>query len=431
MQVRSLLLSTAAAFALVACGGQDEAPDGQAGSSDNAQIDRAVPDLPETRTVTLQADDDFVTQLQTALITAQEGDVIALPEGVFNLTDGLSLDVDRVTLQGAGEGKTVLNYAGQSGAGEGLLVTSDDIILQDFTIQDTAGDGIKSKGADRIVYRNLTVEWTGEPDESNGAYAVYPVESSDILIEQVTVRGASDAGIYVGQSDNIIVRNSVAEYNVAGIEIENSTNADVYNNRTEFNTGGILVFDLPDLPKVGGHTTRVYDNVIKNNNTRNFAPPGNIVAEVPSGTGVIVMANENVHVFNNEFADNRTAHVLLTAYQSAFGDERYNPLPRNISVKGNTYSGGGNDPQGAMQPIGQALGGQLPEIVWDGVSRWGDNADIENNIAIEEDASIGFMSLGIGAYPLEPSKIRPSQDRPAANPIDRPEKVVLSHAKGS
>ena len=431
MRVKSLCMATAAALVLVACGGQGEGAGSQAGPSDSTQTDRAVPDLPDTRTVTLQADANFVTGLQTALITAREGDIIQLPEGVFNLTDGLSLDVDRVTLQGAGEGKTVLSYSDQSGAGEGLLVTSDDVILQDLTIQDTAGDGIKSKGADRIIYRNLTVEWTGEPDESNGAYGVYPVESSDILIEGVTVRGASDAGVYVGQSDNIIVRNSVAEYNVAGIEIENSTNADVYNNRAEHNTGGILVFDLPDLPKVGGHTTRVYDNVIKNNNTRNFAPPGNIVAEVPSGTGVIIMANENVHVFNNEFADNRSAHVLLTAYQSSFADERYNPLPRNISVKGNRYSGGGNDPQGLMQPIGQALGGQLPVIVWDGVTRWNENADIENNIMIEEDTKVSFVNLGIGAYPLEPSKVRPSFERPSGTAIERPAKVVLAHAKGS
>ena len=129
-----------------------------------------------------------------------------MPEGTFSLIDSLSLDVEGVTLRGAGEGKTVLDFAQQAGAGEGLLVTSDGVTLTDFTVRDTKGDGIKSKGADRIIYRFVTVEWSGEPEETNGAYGIYPVESKDVLVENVTVRGASDAGIYVGQSSNIIVR---------------------------------------------------------------------------------------------------------------------------------------------------------------------------------------------------------------------------------
>ena len=53
------------------------------------------------------------------------------------------------------------------------------------------------------------------------------------------VIGASDAGIYVGQSRQIIVRRNRVEFNVAGIEIENSINADVENNTATNNTGGI------------------------------------------------------------------------------------------------------------------------------------------------------------------------------------------------
>ena len=70
-----------------------------------------------------------------------------------------------------------------------------------------------------------------------------------------------------------------AEYNVAGIEIENSTHADVYDNTATHNAGGILVFDLPErLPKVGGHSTRVFRNKVVENDTPNFAAAGNIVA---------------------------------------------------------------------------------------------------------------------------------------------------------
>lgn len=80
----------------------------------------------------------------------------------------------------------------QLAAGEGLLVTSDHVVLRDFAIEDSRGDAIKSKGADDIIYHNLRVEWTGGPKETNGAYGIYPVESENVLIDSVVVIGASD-----------------------------------------------------------------------------------------------------------------------------------------------------------------------------------------------------------------------------------------------
>ncbi|WP_213269992.1 parallel beta-helix domain-containing protein [Hyphomonas sp.] len=376
----------------------------------------------------LSAEGDFGATLQAALIAAKPGETILLPEGTFQLTDGLSLDVHGVTLRGAGQDRTILDFASQEGAGEGLLVTSDDVLLMDFAVRNTKGDGIKSKGADQIIYRYLTVEWTGGPDEANGAYGVYPVESKNVLVENVTVRAASDAGIYVGQSENIIVRNSVVEYNVAGIEIENSMNADVYGNIARNNTGGILVFDLPDLPVSGGNSTRIFDNEIIENNTRNFAPAGNIVASVPSGTGVIVMANRNVHVFDNNFDNNRSAHVLVMSYSLPFTDERYNPLPRDLVLRDNTYGAGGNDPQGDLAPLAAALGGQLPAIVWDGVDRWGEGEAQPVNLAVQEAPEVGFISFGLGQYPIEPAAMAPSTDRPAGTPAAEPAAIVLPHA---
>ena len=192
--MKTILVAVGAATALSACSGpaNERALDG---------TKAATPDIIDTRTVEI-SHDGFNEGLLTALITAKEGDVIIMPAGTYAFSDGLSLDVNNVSLRGAGENETILDFAAQSGAGEGLLVTSANVTLEGFTIRDTAGDGIKTKGADNIIYRDLTVEWPGEPDESNGAYGVYPVESKNVLIDGVTVRGASDAGIYVGQSEN-------------------------------------------------------------------------------------------------------------------------------------------------------------------------------------------------------------------------------------
>ena len=235
-------------------------------------------------------------EIQEALILAEPGDIIRLTAGIFNLEDPLSLEVDTVSIEGEGMNQTILNFKNQQSGAQGLSVTSDNVTLQDFSIQDAKGDAIKVKGVTNIKFLRVKTEWTNGPKSENGAYGLYPVESKNVLIDGCVAIGASDAGIYVGQSQNIIVRNSRAEFNVAGIEIENSYYADVYNNVATNNTGGILVFDLPSLPQQGGHHVRVFNNKSVGNNTDNFAPEGNIVGEVPRGTRIIIHTISDVEI---------------------------------------------------------------------------------------------------------------------------------------
>ena len=354
-------------------------------------------------------------RLAEALILAEDGDTILLEAGRWNLTDGLSLDADGVTIRGAGPGQTVLSFKGQSGSGEGLLVTSDRVVLEDFAVEDTKGDGIKAKDSDQITMRNLRVEWTNGPDEKNGAYGLYPVSSKNVLIEDSVVRGASDAGIYVGQSQDIVVRNSLAEYNVAGIEIENSFRADVYGNTATHNTGGILIFDLPNLPQQGGHDIRIFDNDVMDNDTPNFAPEGNIVGIVPKGMGIMVMANRNVHVFGNRLSGNATTHMLIAAYPEDYEDDKYMFVPRGVYIHGNTYGEGGNAPDTGEvgKLISDITGEPVPDIVWDGVTRipeWFSWVSTENRIYIKEAEDTTFASLKMISQLLLPWSSSPNRD---------------------
>ena len=68
----------------------------------------------EARTWRIRPGADAEQQLQTALIEARPGDTVQLGRGRFELTAGLSLDVDRVTIRGDGAngeaGLPVRNY---------------------------------------------------------------------------------------------------------------------------------------------------------------------------------------------------------------------------------------------------------------------------------------------------------------------------------
>jgi parallel beta-helix repeat protein len=335
-------------------------------------------------TIWLTAGDDLAEKLQNILITASPESIIGIPAGTYNFTSEISTSLDRIIIRGTGMGaspiissvsskqivsqkqstgtpsSTVLKFDDQITGSQGFLITGNNVTVEDLAIENTPGDSIKFKGSDGVTIRRVRIEWTNGPDEDNGAYGLYPVQTSNVLIEDSEVRGASDAGVYVGQSRNIIVRRNFVYQNVAGIEIENSVYADVYENETTLNTGGILVFDLPGPPVQGGEQTRVFNNKVYNNNTANFAPDGNIVGLVPAGTGIMIMANDDIEVFENNITDNDSAAIIVVSYyvnDVGVSKTTYDPVPEKIYIHDNVVSG--NATQG--DALAAQIGGVFPD----------------------------------------------------------------------
>jgi parallel beta-helix repeat protein len=370
-------------LAIVACSG--------GGNGNNNNL--APPTEPEDpNVIRIAAGPDFETDLKTALIEAQPGNIIVLPEGEFEMTGGLILDVSNVTVRGQGEAATVLNFARSTG-GDGFLVSnSNNNALENFAVIDAPGDAIKFQRVNGVTIRGMRVEWTCGACEENGAYGIYPVKSENVLIEDSIAIGASDAGIYVGQSDKVIVRRNTARLNVAGIEIENTTNADVYQNLATENTGGILAFDLPGLSRAGTRA-RIYDNQVVANNVPNFAPEGNIVGVVPQGTGILIMAFEDVEVFDNRIEDNQSEAIVVVSYAISglpSDDPLYDPDPRRINIHDNDYANNAYDPQDLaadIDPLFSDLGG-LPQVVYDGLAELDGPFPDGERICVREIASV-------------------------------------------
>ena len=325
---------------------------------------------------TPQPEKPFTEVLREALETASPGDVIEVPAGTFNFKRSLILNTDNVTLRGAGMDQSILNFKGQVAGAEGLSVNASNFLIEDLAIEDSVGDALKINEGDNITIRRVRTEWTNGPSTDNGAYGIYPVQTTNVLLEGNVAIGASDAGIYVGQSRQVIVRNNRAEYNVAGIEVENTIGADVYNNVANNNTGGILVFNMPSIPQ-RGYATRIFDNDVHSNNTENFAIPGTAVSGVPTGSGVMINSNDQVEIFNNRITNNNTANIVISSYFSAnFAGQReiaaeFDPYPEQIMIYGNSFEGGGTAPGLAyLTQLRNALYGEqgkFPDIIWDGI----------------------------------------------------------------
>jgi parallel beta-helix repeat protein len=320
---------------------------------------------------------DMRRQLQEQFIESSDGAVIEIPEGRFQLNMALWMDGKKnIIIKGKGMDKTILSFKDQLGGAEGIKITNSyNITIENITVQDSKGDLIKAQLVDGFTLKNVKAEWTGKPSKNNGAYALYPVKCKNVLIDSCVAIGASDAGIYVGQSQHVIVRNSKAYNNVAGIEIENTLHADVYNNEATENTGGILIFDLPNLiQKKGGHV-RVFNNLIHHNNYPNFAPKGNIVGKIPLGTGVMVLATNNVEIYNNRIINNRTASTAIVSYyisEIPIKDESYYPYPDHIFIHSNSYARKKQRTtmkgrMGLMFRLKVRFGKNVPHIIYDGI----------------------------------------------------------------
>jgi parallel beta-helix repeat protein len=389
---------TATAISLAGCGAE--------GTS--SPKPKPASDADARRITRIEAGPNAAKEAQTAFIKAKPGETVEFGRGRFDFLATLSLDVSDVTIKGKGADQTILSFKNQGPGtgGEGLLITSKaGITLADLALEDAKGDAIKVNGTKGLSLRNLRVEWTSGPAETNGGYGLYPVLCTDVLIEGCTVRAASDAGIYVGQSENIVVRRNTVAQNVAGIEIENCTRADVYENVARDNAGGILVFTMPDLPKKDGRHCRVYRNMVEGNNHENFAPKGNIVASVPPGTGVMIMASDEVEIFDNSIESNQTAGVSVVSYLitgKPISDDKYDPFCESIHIHGNRFKRNGSRPSGALgQLVGKVVGSPLPDILYDGMVNpqklSGGSLPAELGLHVRDNGDASFANFDFGA----------------------------------
>jgi len=134
---------------------------------------------------------------------------------------------------------------------------------------------------------------------------------------------------------------------VAGIEIENCRHALVEYNYCYNNAGGILAFITPGLPIKTCRDVIIRNNYIIDNNHVNFAPEGSIVANVPSGTGIIIMAADEVVIENNIIAGNKNIGIAISDFSFAGNlksDPDSDPNPDRLVILDNIMYGNGYDP---------------------------------------------------------------------------------------
>ena len=334
------------------------------------------------------------TKIAEAFLTLKDSSSITLKEGLYKF-DNLSIaQVKHILVQGAGADKTILDFSAQSQGGEGIRVTDvKGFTIDGLTLRDSKGDLIKINKSENVVITNLHAIWSVS-DSTSGGYAIYPVMCKNVLIENCYAQGASDAGIYVGQTDSAIVRKCKAFKNVAGCEIENTSHAEVYDNECWGNTAGFLIFDLPDLSQRGGFV-KAYNNYFHDNNERNFAKSGSFgstwgVGNAAPGSGVVILAASDIELHHNRIINNNSSAISVVSgffideNAGAKINDHYFPIPKNVFIHNNTMEMDSAFPAAVYEhhtgkilvAIEQQLNAQdpsrknarLPFIIYDGIT---------------------------------------------------------------
>lgn len=286
------------------------------------------------------------SSIQDAVRKASPGDLIRVFPGTYKET--VYIDKDDISFQGVIRDGQWPTLDGSKELNDAFLYSGNGILIENFKIVNYKGNGIMGQAGNNFVLRN---NWIMDA----GVYGIFPQFGKNGLIEHNILTGIEDAAIYVGMCDNIDVLNNEVFGNVAGIEIENSRHCLVENNLAYDNTGGILAFITPGLPIKTTFDVIIRNNFVTRNNHENFGAPGSIVSGIPPGTGILVMAADDVVIENNIISGNDNAGIIITDFENggaqASNDPESEPNPDRIVLLDNFMIDNGNNPVGELKAL--------------------------------------------------------------------------------
>ena len=275
--------------------------------------------------------------IMAAVQLATPGDTINIMPGSYHET--VYIDKDDIRLIGIIEGGKRATLDGQGKLNDAILYSGNNIVVENLLITKYKGNGIMGQAGNNFEIRNNIIVDTG-------VYGIFPQLGKNGIVEHNVISGIEDAAIYVGMSDNIHVAFNDVFDSVAGIEIENSRHAIVENNYVHNNTGGILAFITPGLPIKTTFDVIIRNNFIMANNHKNFGAPGSTVAGIPAGTGILIMAADEVIVEGNIISGNKTAGIIITDHENAANitlDPESDPSPDKVMLLDNVMVNNGYD----------------------------------------------------------------------------------------
>ena len=275
--------------------------------------------------------------IQAAVKAAPKGTIIRVMPGTYHET--VYIDKDDIRIIGVIEEGRRPVLDGQKKLNDAILYSGNNFVAENLEIRNYKGNGIMGQAGNNFEIRNNVIA-------ESGVYGIFPQLGKNGIVEHNVVSGIADAAIYVGMSDNIQVAHNDVFESVAGIEVENSRHAIVEHNYVHNNAGGLLAFVTPGLPIKTTTDVLFRNNFVVGNNHANFGAPGSTVSGIPAGTGILVMAADDVVIEGNVVSDNKVSGVIITDHAHATNitvDPESDPNSDRVKILDNVMLRNGYD----------------------------------------------------------------------------------------
>ena len=368
---------------------------------------RAVAGAPTDKVVVVK-DGESILQ---AVKNAQPGTTIQVMPGTYHET--VYIDKDDIRIIGVIEAGRRPILDGEKKLNDAILYSGNNFVVENLEIRNYKGNGVMGQAGNNFEIRNNVVTDTG-------VYGIFPQLGQNGVVEHNVVSGIADAAIYVGMSDNIHVAYNDVFGSVAGIEVENSRHAIVEHNYVHDNAGGLLAFVTPGLPIKTTQDVIFRHNFVVDNNHKNFGAPGSTVSGIPAGTGILIMAADDVVLEGNVISNNKVAGVIITDHAHASNitvDPESEPNSDRVKVLDNVMLNNGFDtvPEAKALLLAEGKGGKTIDIVRVGPSPGSCIINRHQYVTagVNDFAECDFTNTAnISTYllpPVPPRKIDPAQ----------------------
>ena len=275
--------------------------------------------------------------IQAAIKASPPGTIVRVMPGTYHET--VYIDKDDIRIIGVIEAGRRAVLDGRKQLNDAILYSGNNFVAENLDIRNYKGNGIMGQAGNNFEIRNNLIA-------DSGVYGIFPQLGKNGIVEHNVVSGIADAAIYIGMSYNILVAHNDVFDSVAGIEIENSRHAIVEHNYVHNNSGGLLAFVTPGLPIKDTVDVIFRNNFVVGNNHPNFGAPGSTVSGIPAGTGILVMAADDVVIEGNVISDNKVAGLIITDHahaQNITADPESEPNSDRVKILDNVMLRNGYD----------------------------------------------------------------------------------------
>ncbi|MEM6425634.1 MAG: right-handed parallel beta-helix repeat-containing protein [Cyanobacteria bacterium P01_D01_bin.128] len=209
-------------------------------------------------------------------------DTISLPTGTLNIAGPLPEFTEPITVTGAGQAATIIDFNGTNGPGLSITPSAPGSTIQDLTIRGVGGGGGQNTGANiRVRAQNTTIQRIisensfgvdrdgagvyfdgGNGSNNPGNFNSTPVDGS--VIRDSIIQDNDNGGVTVRfGAQNVTIENNIVRVNAGAVPVNTIANFQCTANGT--NRGGDADNRSDGIELVGANSITITNNLVECN----------------------------------------------------------------------------------------------------------------------------------------------------------------------